>query len=103
MESSSRRSIPEAPGSGSVASRPGGTSAERGEISRIWLECSSTHRRDMNTGIQRVVRNIVNAATETTGTNRVPAQGLWFDDRLGYQSVQRLPLPRSQLPWEESR
>lgn len=102
MESSPRRSIPEAPGSGSVASRPGGTSAERGVISRIWLECSSTHRHDMNTGIQRVVRNIVNAAAEMSGTNGVPAQGLWFDDRLGYQSVRQLPLPRRQLPWEAS-
>jgi alpha-1,2-rhamnosyltransferase len=67
----------------------------------VWLECTSTRRRDMNTGIQRVVRNIVNAAAELSG-DPTPALGLSFDRRLGFQPVDRLPLPQSQLPWNQS-
>jgi glycosyltransferase involved in cell wall biosynthesis len=55
----------------------------------------------MNTGIQRVVRNIVNAAAELSG-DPTPACGLSFDRRLGFQPVDRLPLPESQLPWSQA-
>jgi glycosyltransferase involved in cell wall biosynthesis len=65
----------------------------------IWLECSATHQRDMNTGIQRVVRNIVNVADGMNQRGEARVAGLWFDRRRGLQSIQRLPLPDSQLPW----
>ncbi len=68
----------------------------------IWLECSATHQRDMNTGIQRVVRNIVNAAAGFSERGEARAAGLWFDRRRGLQSLQRLPLPENQLPWQSS-
>ena len=102
MASVPRRPAPEDPGTVSRSDRPGGTNEGPGRVSRIWLECSSTRRRDMNTGIQRVVRNIVNAAAEKSGAHQVPAQGLWFDDQLGYQALERLPLPRHQLPWQKT-
>jgi glycosyltransferase involved in cell wall biosynthesis len=66
----------------------------------IWLECSATRQRDMNTGIQRVVRNIVNAADGMNQRGEARVAGLWFDRQRGLQAIQRLPLPASQLPWQ---
>ena len=86
------------PGDPSVVGRvPGPT----GKF-QIWLECSATRQRDMNTGIQRVVRNIVNAAAVMTERGEARAAGLWFDRRQGLQSLQRLPLPENQLPWQNT-
>lgn len=69
---------------------------------QIWLECSATRQRDMNTGIQRVVRNIVNAAAGFHERGEARAAGLWFDRRRGLQSIARLPLPENQLPWQST-
>ena len=73
--------------------------AEPSGAFHIWVECSATHQRDTNTGIQRVVRNIVNAAATLQERGEARAAGLWFDTRRGLQSIQRLPLPGQQLSW----
>ena len=79
---------------------PGAVSGFPASVSRIWLDCTSTRRRDMNTGIQRVVRNIVNAAAELPPAGLPGARGIAFDSVRGFQVVDRLPLPIRQLPWQ---
>jgi hypothetical protein len=50
-------------------------------VSRIWLDCTSTFRHDTNTGIQRVVRNIVIAAADFPPAGLPRARGIAFDGR----------------------
>jgi glycosyltransferase involved in cell wall biosynthesis len=56
----------------------------------------------MNTGIQRVVRNIVNAAADLSTAGLPGACGIGFDSWHGFQKVDRLPLPTRQLPWKQT-
>jgi glycosyltransferase involved in cell wall biosynthesis len=56
----------------------------------------------MNTGIQRVVRNIVNTAADLSAPSLPSACGIGFDSWHGFQKVERLPLPARQLPWKQT-
>lgn len=54
---------------------------------RIFLECTSTHASRYNTGIQRAVRNLVNASLAIAPCNPVVYNGRYFEtvDALPYQ------------------
>ena len=55
---------------------------------RIFLECTSTHASRYNTGIQRAVRNLVNASLAIASCTPVVYNGRYFEtiDELPYQA-----------------
>jgi alpha-1,2-rhamnosyltransferase len=63
---------------------------------RIFLECTSTFRYDVNTGIQRVVRNLVNSAAAVGQGMSLTCEPLVFDLRSGYRTISGLPRPTVQ-------
>lgn len=60
---------------------------------RLFLECTETHRYDPNTGIQRIVRNVVNTSAELGAAYGLDCIPLAFQDSIGFTEVGRLPLP----------
>lgn len=68
---------------------------------RLFLECTETYRYDPNTGIQRIVRNVVNTSAELGAAYGFDCIPLAFKETIGFTEVGRLPLPDSAgvLPW----
>ncbi|MBI3866510.1 MAG: glycosyltransferase [Planctomycetia bacterium] len=62
-------------------------------VSRVFFDCTATVENDANTGIQRVVRNIVNAARQIGPVLGLECQGVAFDLRHGFVPVERLETP----------
>lgn len=60
---------------------------------RVFLECTSTHHRDFNTGIQRVVRNIVNTSTEVGPILGLECQPVVYVRDRGFYPVGNLATP----------
>lgn len=60
---------------------------------RVFLECTSTHYRDFNTGIQRVVRNIVNASKAVGQGLGVECQPVVHIEGQGFYPVGSLATP----------
>ena len=66
---------------------------------RIFIECSATARRGGNTGIQRVVRNIVNESEKTPDSLGIVCQPVFYHFLFGFKGIDRLPAPpRFALP-----
>ena len=70
-------------------------------LRRLFLECTTTYRYDPNTGIQRIVRNVVNTSAELGQAYGFDCIPLAFKETIGFTEVGRLPLPDSAgvLPW----
>jgi glycosyltransferase involved in cell wall biosynthesis len=62
-------------------------------IRRIFLDCTVTSELGANTGIPRVVRNIVNKSAIVGPELGVSCQGVAFSLRTGFVAVDRLPAP----------
>lgn len=62
-------------------------------VRRIFIECTATCERDANTGIQRVVRNIVNNAVQIGPEIGVECHGVAFHSAAGFVAVKGLPTP----------
>lgn len=67
-----------------------------GGVRRVFLECTRTRCDGLNTGIQRVVRNLVNQAPLVAPTLGLTSHGVWFDPFRGFQPVQQLAAPAVQ-------
>jgi glycosyltransferase involved in cell wall biosynthesis len=78
------------------------TSGDQGDpsgsvaVRRIFLECTRTRADGVNTGIPRVVRNLVNHAPTAGSELGLSSRGVWFDQHRGFLPVDRLEPPRSQ-------
>jgi GDPmannose 4,6-dehydratase len=64
-----------------------------GNTRRVFIDCTSTAGRDWNTGIQRVVRNIVNAAPRAGAGLGLVCHGVAFSNSDGFVVVDYLPTP----------
>src|SRR5262249_42539644 len=60
-------------------------------VRRIFIECTATARRDVNTGIQRVVRNLVNHAVQIRPDLGVECHGIVFRSTAGFVAIDSLP------------
>ena len=67
-----------------------------GGVRRVLLECTQTRSDGLNTGIQRVVRNLVNQAPQVAPSLGLSSQGVWFDPLRGFQPVGQLAAPSIQ-------
>lgn len=67
-------------------------------IRRVFFDCTATAGDDINTGIQRVVRNIVNAARDVGPRLGIECRGVVFDLRHGFVPIDQLPPPRVAAP-----
>ena len=65
--------------------------AERSRPRRILIECTPTFRHDCGTGVQRVVRNIVNYATVVGRELGIECHGVAHDPMHGFQIVGAIP------------
>ncbi len=66
----------------------------RPEIRRIFFDCTVTCELGANTGIPRVVRNMVNKSRLVGAELGVACQGVAFSLRSGFVAIDRLPPPR---------
>ena len=69
-------------------------------IQRIFIDCTATRRHDANTGVQRVVRNLVNTSARVGPELGVACYGTAFEKWAGFVALNGLPAPgarRSQL------
>lgn len=78
-----------APGAEQPPGSPGG-------VRRVFLECTRTRCDGLNTGIQRVVRNLVNQAPQVAPSLGLTSEGVWFDPFRGFQPVRQLAKPAVQ-------
>ena len=62
-------------------------------IDRVFIDCTATWEHDANTGIQRVVRNVVNTAGALGPELGLRCQGVVFDVRSGFLPIDSLPSP----------
>jgi len=67
-----------------------------GGVRRVFLECTRTRCDGLNTGIQRVVRNLVNQAPQVAPALGLTSHGVWFDPFRGFQPVRQLAAPSVQ-------
>lgn len=67
-------------------------------IRRVFIDCTSTVGRDWNTGIQRVVRNIVNSAPHIGAELGLECHGVAFNDAAGFKVIDHLPSPSANAP-----
>ncbi len=58
---------------------------------RILIDCTPTFRSDCGTGVQRVVRNLVNCSASAGRQMRVACEGVAYDAILGFQKVSTMP------------
>jgi len=65
----------------------------RAHIRNVYLDCTSTFENDVNTGIQRMARNLVNAAPVVGRELGLCCQGMAFDRWRGFRAVGQLPVP----------
>lgn len=64
-----------------------------GGVRRIFLDCTRTRCDGLNTGIQRVVRNLVNQASQVAPSLGLSSEGVWFDTLRGFQPVRQINAP----------
>lgn len=62
-------------------------------VRRIFIDCTATWKHDANTGMQRVVRNIVNCAGQVGRELGVQCRGVAFNSVAGFVAVDHLPYP----------
>lgn len=62
-------------------------------IGRVFIDCTATWEHDANTGIQRVVRNVVNTAGTIGPDLGLSCQPVVFDVRSGFLPIDELPSP----------
>lgn len=62
-------------------------------LRRVFFDCTATFSDDVNTGIQRVVRNVVNTASQVGLEFGLECRGVVFDQRQGFVPIDRLPTP----------
>ena len=67
-------------------------------IRRIFIDCTATRTRDTNSGIQRVVRNVVNHAVSIGSELGVECRGVAFQCGTGFVPVDGLPSPSVDGP-----
>lgn len=72
---------------------PGQARTGQAPIGKVYIDCTITHRHDFNSGIQRVVRNLVNAAPAEGSALGITCQGVAFNRWRGFFPVGRLPTP----------
>jgi alpha-1,2-rhamnosyltransferase len=65
----------------------------RPAIRRIFIDCTATCRHDANTGVQRVVRNLVNTSARIGPELGVACHGAAFEKRSGFVALDGLPVP----------
>lgn len=70
---------------------------------RVFLDCTSTRADGLNTGIQRVVRNLVNSSPRIADELRLSCHGVYFDLRKGFLPIDELRLPETQLNSQATR
>jgi len=80
----------------SAQSGPAPSLPSASPVRRIFLDCTRTRCDGLNTGIQRVVRNLVNQAPQAGGALGLDGTGTWFDPFRGFQPVSQLTPPQSQ-------
>lgn len=68
------------------------------DLSNIFIDCTPTSRRNCGTGVQRVVRNVINFADQSGDAIGIPAQGLTYTARHGFRPVSSLPSPSHGAP-----
>ncbi len=66
------------------------------KVRRIFIDCTATRGDGMNTGIQRVVRNIVNAAEGVGSERGVECRGMYFEPTRGFVAIDQLAFPQGQ-------
>jgi len=67
----------------------------RPAIQRIFIDCTATRRHDANTGVQRVVRNLVNTSARIGPELGVTCHGAAFEKRTGFVALDGLPVAAS--------
>lgn len=65
-------------------------------IRRVFIDCTATCQRDVNTGIQRVVRNLVNEAARIGPELELECRGVAFNCERGFSAVDQLPSPSAK-------
>src|SRR5258708_13595329 len=65
----------------------------RTRVRNVYIDCTSTYGHDLNTGIQRMTRNIVNTAPAVGSELGIVCQGVAFDRWRGFRPVGPLPVP----------
>ena len=65
---------------------------------RVFMECTATYQQDWHTGIQRVVRNLVNASHRVGPEMEISCQPIVFDARRGLIAIDGLPVPGGHSP-----
>lgn len=68
----------------------------RPAIRRIFIDCTATCLHDANTGVQRVVRNLVNTSARIGPELGVACQGAAFEKRSGFVALNGLPVPAAR-------
>jgi O-antigen biosynthesis alpha-1,2-rhamnosyltransferase len=58
---------------------------------RILIDCTHTYRHDCGTGVQRVVRNLVNWSASAGRAMQIECQGVAYNAGHGFQAVGTLP------------
>ncbi len=69
---------------------------------RIFIDCTPTFRHDCGTGVQRVVRNLVNWSPAAGRKLKVKCRGVRYDDADGFQMVISLPETAPAEPAREN-
>lgn len=59
------------------------------------IDCTATHRFDANTGIERVVRNVVNASGSVSRAMGLECRAVVFKPAVGFVPIAELPVPVS--------
>ncbi len=62
-------------------------------IRNVYIDCTSTCGNDLNSGIQRLVRNIVNTAPQAGSPLGLTCQGMALDRWRGFRPTGPLPVP----------
>jgi len=72
-------------------------------VRRVFMDCTATFALDANTGIQRVVRNIVNTAAVVGPKLGISCQGVVFKPMSGFVGIDRLQSPGAAVSPLEDR
>jgi len=65
-------------------------------IRRIFIDCTVTRRYDTNTGIQRVVRNVLNNAARIGLELGLECRGVAFSSTAGFETIDQLTSPSAR-------
>ena len=71
---------------------------------RIFIDCTATFRHDCGTGVQRVVRNLVNWSARAGREMGIECQGVAYDATHGFRTVGTLPAaPHAEPAHQDTR